>query len=99
MGSDVVNTLDVQDPSTLPGADWSQTLQNIVTHGATRLFDTFAAVKLYKSGAGQPVYADGLGNVYGQGLQANTGNNAPLGVPMALWLLIGAGVVYLAVKD
>ena len=93
---DVANTGDIQ---TTGSADvtWEQTLQNIVTHGATRMFDTLAAVKLYDASKQQPIYSDGLGNIYRQGTALNQG--ALAGIPAVAWLAVAAVVAVLVLKD
>lgn len=81
------------------GADWSQTLQNIVAYGASRMFDAKAVEKIYKASPTN-FLMDEDGTLYPAGQKAPSAYPNPLmTIPPVVWLL-GAGlVVYLVVKD
>lgn len=82
------------------GADWSETLQKIVSYGAGRIFDANAVSKIYKSTSYTPYMMDDMGNLYTAGqpnpaaMQSQNSGTFPM-----IFLVIGGAFLLLLLKD
>lgn len=82
------------------GTDWNATLQSIAAYGAGRYFDSKAVENIYNSNP-TPVNTDAFNNFFQAGTKAPNGevNNAPLGIPLIVWLIGGGLAAFFVLKD